>query len=62
MIPTEKELLEFIAKREFVNFSIIAKFFEIKNTTASDLVQDLVKTKKVKVFKIGGSKMVRLVK
>lgn len=59
MIPTEKELIEFIKKRDnLVNFSLIAKFYEIKNTTVSDIVADLEKKKIVKVRKLGGSKIV----
>lgn len=60
MIPTEKELLEFIKRRDLVNFSIIAKFFDIQNSTVSDLIKPLVKKKFVVVKKLGGSKIVRL--
>ena len=62
MIPDKKELLAFIEKREFVNLSIIAKYFDIKNTTASDLVNDLVKRDLVIIQKVSGAKMVRLKK
>ena len=62
MVPTQKELLEFINKRDLVNFSIIAKFYEIKNTTVSDLVDDLKKKKLVDIKKLGGSKIVRIKK
>ncbi len=59
MIPTEKELVEFIKKRDnLVNFSLIARFYEIKNTTVSDIISDLEKKKVVKVRKLGGSKIV----
>lgn len=60
MIPTEKELLDFIKKRDLVNFTSIAKYFDIKNATVTDLINDLVKKKRVVVKKIGGSKIVRL--
>ena len=60
MIPTEKELIEFIKHRDLVNFSIIAKHFDIKNSTVSDLITALVKKKLVLVKKLGGSKIVRL--
>lgn len=62
MVPTEKELLEFIKNRGFVNYSIIAKNFEIKNSTVSDLINDLEKKKLVKVQKLGGNKLILLVK
>ncbi|HLC73114.1 MAG TPA: helix-turn-helix domain-containing protein [Candidatus Nanoarchaeia archaeon] len=62
MIPSENELLEFISKKELVNLSMIAKFFNIKNATASDLVKDLVSKKLVEVKQIGGSKIVVLKK
>jgi uncharacterized membrane protein len=59
LIPTEKELIEFIKKRDnLVNFSLIAKFYEIKNTTVSDIIADLEKKKVVKIRKLGGSKIV----
>ncbi len=60
MIPTEKELLEFIKRRDLVNFSIIAKHFDIKNSTVSDLIRVLIKKKLVVVKRLGGSKIVRL--
>jgi len=60
VIPTEKELLDFIKRRDLVNFSIIAKYFDIKNSTVSDLIRVLVKKKLVVVKKLGGSKIVRL--
>jgi len=60
VIPTEKELIEFIKHRDLVNFSIIAKHFDIKNSTVSDLITALVKKKLVLVKKLGGSKIVRL--
>ena len=60
MIPTEKELIEFIKRRDLVNFSLIAKHFEINNATVSDLVDALVKKKLVTVTIFSGSKVVRL--
>lgn len=60
MIPTEKELIEFIKKRDIVNYSTIAKFYEINNATVSDLINDLVKKKIVNVKQLGGSKIVRV--
>jgi len=60
VIPTEKELLDFIKRRDLVNFSIIAKYFDIKNSTVSDIIKVLVKKKIVLVKKLGGSKIVRL--
>ncbi len=60
MIPSEKELLELIRKRDLVNFSLIARHFDIKNATVSDLIASLEKKKIVEVKKLGGSKLVRL--
>ena len=62
MIPTEKELIEFIKARDLVNFSAIARYYEINNATVSDLINALVKKKIVTVTKIGGNKVVRLKK
>ncbi|MBS3141271.1 MarR family transcriptional regulator [Candidatus Woesearchaeota archaeon] len=62
MVPTQQELLDFLKKRDLVNFSIIAKFFEINNSTVSDLIADLEKKKLVEVKKLGGSKIVRVKK
>jgi len=59
MLPTEKELLEFIEKRDnLVNFSMIAKQFGIKNTTVSDIISALQKKKVVVVKVLGSSKVV----
>ncbi|HLD16022.1 MAG TPA: hypothetical protein VJB94_05630 [Candidatus Nanoarchaeia archaeon] len=58
MIPTEKELIEFVKARKLVNLSMIARFYNLKNNTASDLVNDLVKRKVVEIVKLGGSKVV----
>jgi len=52
--------LDFIKKRDFVNFSLIAKYFEIKNQTVSDLIETLEKKKLVVIKKWGGSKAVVL--
>ena len=60
MIPSEKELLEFVRIRDLVNFSLIAKHFNIKNATVSDLVLPLEKKKLIEIKKLGGSKVVRL--
>jgi hypothetical protein len=60
MIPTEKELIDFIKSRDLVNFSSIAKYYEINNATVSDLIDALLKKKIVTVTKLGGSKVVRL--
>ena len=46
--------------RIIVNFSIIAKQYNIQNITVSDIIKDLEKKKLVKVKKLGGSKIVRL--
>lgn len=63
MLPTEKELTEFIKRKDnLVNFSMIAKQFDIKNATASDLVELLQKKKLVSVKKIGGQKLVMVKK
>ena len=62
MVPTQQELLEFIRRRDLVNFSIIAKFYEINNATVSDLISDLEKKKFVEIKKLGGSKIVRIKK
>lgn len=60
MIPSEKELLDFIKKRDLVNFSSIAKYFDIKNTTVSDLIYALEKRQLVIIKKLGGSKIVKV--
>lgn len=62
MIPTEKELLEFLKKRDLVNFSLIAKHFNLKNATVSDVIAPLERKKIVEVKKLGGSKIVRVKK
>ena len=60
MIPKEEELIGFIKARELVNYSDIAKYFDINNSTVSDLINDLVKKKRVRVKKIGSNKVVLL--
>ncbi|MDD5331312.1 MAG: hypothetical protein PHE43_00620 [Candidatus Nanoarchaeia archaeon] len=63
MIPTEQEVLEFVKKRDnLVNFSMIAKFFGIKNTTVADIIDSMEKKKLVKIKKLGGSKLVLILK
>ena len=59
-MPNEKELISFIKRREFVNFSNIARHFEINNATVSDLIDMFVKKKKAVVKKFGGNKIVNL--
>lgn len=63
MLPPEKELLDFIEKKaNLVNFSMIAKHFNIKNTTVYDLI-DLMEHKKLVIVKqIGSSKLVMVKK
>ncbi len=60
MIPKESDLLDFIKRRDLVNFSTIAKFYDIQNTTVSDIIRDLEKKKLVIIKKLGGSKIVRI--
>ena len=60
MIPLEKELVEYLKKNDLVNYSDIARHFNIKNTTVSDLIDTYIKKKIVEVKKLGGSKVVRL--
>jgi len=60
MIPGEKELIDFIKKRDLVNYSVIAKFYQINNATVSDIIDDLAKKKLVTITKVGGSKIVRV--
>ncbi|MBI2670409.1 hypothetical protein HYX18_00295 [Candidatus Woesearchaeota archaeon] len=63
MIPKEEELLKFIEKHDnLVNISMIASFFNIKNATASDLVNDIAKKKLIEIKKLGGSKIIRVIK
>ena len=62
MIPNEKELIDFIDRRDLVNLSMIAKHFDIKNTTASDLVYSMQKKGLLIIKKLGGSKIIRVKK
>lgn len=62
MIPTEKELLDFIGRQDIVNFSLIARHYKLKNATVSDIIKDIERKKLIEVKKIGGSKIVRLVR
>ena len=61
MVPSEQELINYIKKHDnLVNLSMIANFFKIQNTTASDIVSDLVKKKLVEIKKFGGSKLIKV--
>ncbi len=60
MIPNEQELINFIKSKELVNFSLIAKHFNIQNTTVSDLIKSLEHKKLVDVTILGGSKIVKV--
>ncbi len=62
MIPEQKELIEYIRRNEPVNYSLIAKFYDINNATVSDLVDALVKKKLVVVKIIGANKIVMIKK
>ncbi len=61
-IPSREELVKFIKNRTFVNFSDIARFYSLNNATVSDLVDDLVGMKLVKIKKIGANKIVMVKK
>ncbi len=60
MIPTEKELVDFLKKHDLINLTAIAKHFDIKNATVPDLLKPLEKKRLVEVRKFGGSKLVLL--
>ena len=60
MIPTEKELVDFLKKHDLINLTAIAKHFDIKNATVPDLLKPLEKKRLVEVRKFGGSKVVLL--
>ena len=60
LIQIGNELIKFIKRKDLINFSLIAKHFEINNATLSDLIGALLKKKLVTVTKLGGSKVVRL--
>jgi len=61
-MPSKEELITFIKSKNFVNLSMIARFFNIYNSTALDLVNDLKAQNIVHIKKLGGSKMVVLKK
>lgn len=60
MVPNEKELIMFIERKGIVNFSMIARHFEIQNATVSDLIATLKAKNKVEVKQLGGSKIVQV--
>lgn len=60
MIPEQKELVEYIRNHKLVNYSLIAKFYDINNATVTDLIDALVKKKLVIVKKLGGNKVVMI--
>ena len=60
MLPSKEELLSFIRKNDLANYSAIARHFRIKNTTVSDLIEDLKSRHLVEIKKVGGSKIVRI--
>ncbi|MAF36261.1 hypothetical protein CL622_04045 [archaeon] len=60
MFPSEQELLGFIKKKELLNYSMIARAFNLRNSTVADLMEALKAKKKVKIKKFGGSKVVML--
>ncbi len=60
MIPKEEELIKFIKSKDLVNFSSIAKHFNIQNVTVSDIVKDLEAKKLAEVVQFGGNKFIKL--
>jgi Mn-dependent DtxR family transcriptional regulator len=60
LIPSEEELLLFIKRKGIVNFSMIARQFEIQNATVSDLIASVKAKGRVNVKQLGGSKIVQL--
>ena len=60
MVPNKEQLLKFIRSKELVNFSLIAKHFNIQNTTVSDLIKDLEDEKLVEINSFSGSKFVQV--
>lgn len=60
MIPTEKELVDFLKRHDLINLTAIARHFDIKNATVPDLLKPLEKKRLVEVRKFGGSKVVLL--
>jgi len=61
-VPSTEELITFIKDKKFVNLSMIAKFFNINNITASDLANDLVERKLARIKILGANKLVVLKK
>ncbi|MEK6834892.1 MAG: endonuclease NucS domain-containing protein [Nanoarchaeota archaeon] len=59
-IPSKEELVTFIKSKKFVNLSMIARFFNIYNNTALDLVNDLKERNLAHIKKFGGSKIIIL--
>ena len=59
-IPTEKEILDFLEKSNFVNFSMIARHFEFNPQAVLDIISPLIKRKVVFIEKVGSNKFVRL--
>ena len=55
-----ESLMNFVKRRDFVNLSMIARFFKVKNSTASDIVKDLSDQNLVVIKNIGGNKFVTL--
>ena len=60
-MPKKEELITFIKRREFVNLSMIARFLNIHNETASDFVKDLEEQNLVEIKEYGGNKLVRII-
>ena len=57
-LPTEKELLEQISEKKYLNFVSIAKHFDIPPAAMNDLLKPLLQRKLVRIKKIGSNKMV----
>ena len=57
-LPTEKELLEQISEKKYLNFVSIAKHFNIPPAAMNDLLKPLLKRKLIRIRKVGASKMV----
>jgi hypothetical protein len=60
LIPKDEELIKFIKSKKFVNYSIIAKHYNLKNVTVSDIVKDLEKKNLVEIINAGGNKMIQV--
>jgi len=61
-IPTEKEVLDFLEKSNFVNFSMIARHFKFNPQAVPDIISPLIKRKVIFIEKVGSNKFVRLKK